>query len=247
MHGSGRAQQIEHIVRVVDVQVQGHTAAQLFVVEPQREVISVIDMSKQAVTTEIPLGAGENSAAEISALSRSADGFTGYVTHGSDGQLIVIDLVDLRIRDRIVVGKRPLRPYTTSDNQYVLVPNRGDETLTVFAPREGRVAATIPIGIEPREVNSGWLDTVAFVMPRAGNEIAVVDLQRLKVLPAIKLPGRSDDGIVTSDSKTLVTAIVDTGEVAVIDVRAREVDALFASGTDALEGIDIALSNNVCH
>ena len=63
----------------------------------------------------------------------------------------------------------------------------------------------------------------------------------------IDLPGRTDDGIVTSDSKTLVAAIIETGEVAIIDARSRDVSALVESGTTSLEGVDIALSNNVCH
>jgi hypothetical protein len=221
--------------------------SQLFVVEPARTRISVIDMSKKAVVQEILLGEGGTPDTDISAVSRSADGFTGYVSLGSENRLAVIDLVRLQVRETIKVGRQPLRPYSTADNRYVLVPNRGDETLTVYAPREQRIVATIPVGIPVRDVNSGWLDTVAFVMPEEGGKVAVVDLQRLEAAPAIVLPGRTDDGIVTSDSKTLITAIVETGEVAIIDARARELSALVASGTASLGGVDIALSNNVCH
>jgi hypothetical protein len=96
-------------------------------------------------------------------------------------------------------------------------------------------------------VNTAWLDTVAFVMPASGDEIAVIDLQKFEAASPIKLPGRSDDGIVTSDSKTLLTAIVETGQIAVIDAQSREVTSLFESGTAALEGTEIAMSNNICH
>jgi hypothetical protein len=221
--------------------------SQLFVVEPARTRISVIDMSKKAVVQEILLGEGGTPDTHISAVSRSADGFTGYVSLGSENRMAVIDLVRLQVMETIKVGRQPLRPYSTADNRYVLVPNRGDETLTIYAPREQRIVATIPVGIPVRDVNSGWLDTVAFVMPEEGGKVAVVDLQRLEAAPAIVLPGRTDDGIVTSDSKTLITAIVETGEVAIIDARARELSALVASGTASLGGVDIALSNNVCH
>jgi hypothetical protein len=77
--------------------------------------------------------------------------------------------------------------------------------------------------------------------------MAVVDLQKFAAVDPIDLPGPSDDGIVTSDSKTLVTAIVDTGQVAVIDAQSRSLESLFDTGTNALEGIEIAISNNVCH
>lgn len=219
----------------------------LFIVEPSRKTISVIGVAEREVIQEIPLGGDEDPEASVSALSRSVDGFTGYVSIGSEDRMVVVDLAQMKIRESVPVGRMPLRPYSTADNIYVLVPNAEDESLTVYAPREGRVVATVPVGIVPRSVNSGWLDTVAMVMPAEVDEIAVVDLQSFSLVTAIPLPGRSDDGIVTSDSKTLVTAIVDTGEVAIVDARQRTLVHVLATGAAALEGVSIALSNNVCH
>jgi DNA-binding beta-propeller fold protein YncE len=161
--------------------------------------------------------------------------------------LLVIDLVSMTIKRSIPVGASPIRPFSTADNRYVLVPNNGDRTLTVFSPHTNSVVATIPTGIHAREVNTGWLDTVAFIMPAAGEDMAVVDLQDFSAAEPIRLPGRTDDGIVTSDSKTLVTAIVETGQVAFIDARARRLATLLDTDTTALEGMEIAVSNNVCH
>ena len=219
----------------------------LFVVEAARKRISVIDMAKHDKVAEIPLGGDADSGALVSALSRSADGYTGYVSITSENRIVVIDLIDWKVVESIAVGKNPIRPFSTGDNRFVLIPNRGDESLTVLAARTRNVVATIATGIEAREVNTGWLDTVAFVMPASGDEIAVINLQEFEAESPIKLPGRSDDGIVTSDSKTLLTAIVETGQVAVIDAQSREISSLFDSGTASLEGTEIAVSNNVCH
>ncbi len=219
----------------------------LFVVEESLKRISVIDMAKREKVAEIPLGGDADPDAEVSALSRSADGYTGYVSITSENRIAVIDLIDWKVVDSILVGHEPIRPFSTGDNRFVLIPNRGDESLTVIAARTRNVVATVPTGIEAREVNTGWLDTVAFVMPASGNEIAVIDLQEFEAESSIRLPGRSDDGIVTSDSKTLLTAIVETGQVAVIDAQSREIVSLFESGTATLEGTEIAVSNNVCH
>ena len=219
----------------------------LFAVEPTQKQISVIDMARKEKVAEIPLGGEADPNAEVSALSRSADGYTGYVSITSENRIAVIDLVDWKVIQSLSVGKGPIRPFSTTDNRYVLVPNRDDQSLTVIATTTRNVVATVPTNIEAREVNTAWLDTVAFVMPAQGDEIAVIDLQKFRAESPIKLPGRSDDGIVTSDSKTLITAIVETGEVAVIDAQSRNVSALFDSGTASLEGIEIALSNNVCH
>ena len=219
----------------------------LFVVEAAQKRISVIDMARREKVAEIPLGGDAKSGAEVSALSRSADGYTGYVSITSENRIAVIDLVDWKVIESIPVGMDPIRPYSTTDNRYVLIPNRGDESLTVIATRTRNVVATIPTGIEAREVNTGWLDTVAFVMPASGDKIAVVDLQEFKAVSPIQLPGRSDDGIVTSDSKTLITTIVETGQIAVVDAQSRELQSLFATDTGSLEGLEIAVSNNVCH
>jgi YVTN family beta-propeller protein len=219
----------------------------LFIVEATQKKISVIDMTRKEKVAEIPLGGETDPNAEVSALSRSADGYTGYVSITSENRLAVIDLVDWKVTESITVGKGPIRPFSTTDNRYVLVPNRDDKSLTVIATTTRNVVATVATGIEAREVNTAWLDTVAFVMPAQGDEIAVIDLQKFKAESPIKLPGRSDDGIVTSDSKTLLTAIVETGQVAVIDAQSRDVSSLFDSGTASLEGIEIAVSNNVCH
>jgi len=219
----------------------------LFVVEPEEKKISVIDMAKRAKTAEISLGTEDSAEMQASAISRSADGYTGYVSIGSEDRVVVIDLVKLEIKGSIRVGAEPIRPFSTSDNQYVLVPNQGDQTLSVISSWSQNVVATIPTGIRAREVNTGWLDTVAFVMPAEGGEMAVIDLQDFKAMDPISLPGRTDDGIVTSDSKTLVTSVVETGEVAVADARSGKLVTLIDTGTSRLGGIEIAVSNNVCH
>jgi DNA-binding beta-propeller fold protein YncE len=219
----------------------------LFVVEPEEKKISVIDMAKRAKAAEISLGTGDDAEMQASAISRSADGYTGYVSIGSEDRVVVIDLVKLEVKGSIRVGAGPIRPFSTSDNQFVLVPNQGDQTLSVIASWSQNVVATIPTGIQAREVNTGWLDTVAFVMPAEGKEMAVIDLQNFKAMDSIRLPGRTDDGIVTSDSKTLVASVVETGEVAVADARSGKLITLIDTGTSELGGIEIAVSNNVCH
>jgi len=219
----------------------------LYIVEAEHKRVSVIDTSSRKKVTEIALGGEEDPAAQVSAVSRSADGYTGYVSVTSEDRLVVIDLVDWSVTESVPVGKEPIRPYSTADNRYVLVPNKGDQTLTVFSKLSRQVLATIPTGVDPRALNTGWLDTVAFVMPATGNEVGVIDLREFNQLDSIKLPGRTDDGLVTSDSKTLLTSIVETGQVAAINARSLELEALINSNAQTLHGIEIAVSNNVCH
>jgi DNA-binding beta-propeller fold protein YncE len=225
----------------------GFDGGKLYVVEPGRKVINVVDLRQRKKVAEINLGGEPDTDAAVSAMSRSADGYTGYVSVTSENRVVVLDLVDDGVKDSVPVGKSPIRPYNTADNRYVLVPNSGDGTLTVLSALSKQVIATIPTNVKAREVNTGWLDTVAFIMPATGNRIGVVDLGKLKPLDPIQLPGRSDDGLVTSDSKTLFTALIDGGQVAAIDARTHELETLIETGATTLEGIEIAVSNNVCH
>jgi DNA-binding beta-propeller fold protein YncE len=219
----------------------------LFVVEAEKKNVSVIDMGSRKKIAEISLGGEDDPDAQVSAMSRSADGYTGYISVTSENRVVVVDLADWTIKESVPVGREPIRPYSTADNRYVLVPNKGDQSLTVLSALSRQVVATIPTGVDALALNTGWLDTVAFVMPASGNEIAVINLRELKQEKPIKVPGRTDDGLVTSDSKTLVASIVDSGQVAVINARSHELEALIETNAATLEGVDIALSNNVCH
>jgi DNA-binding beta-propeller fold protein YncE len=219
----------------------------LYVVEEQKKSISVIEMHERRKVADIALGGNSEPGTVLSAMSRSADGYTGFVAITSEDRVVIIDLLDWSVKRSVTTGDQPIRPYSTADNRFVLVPNQGDATLTVLSALSFEVVATIPTGVKAREINTGWLDTVAFIMPEDGNEIAVIDLRELKRKDPIKVSGRTDDGLVTSDSKMLVAAAVDNGEIVIIDTRTRSLQRVLAGGIGALEGIGIGVSNNLCH
>lgn len=225
----------------------GFDGRNLYVVEERNKTVSVIEMRQRKKVAEISLGGEQDPEAQVSAMSRSADGYTGYVAITSENRIVILDLIDWVVKGSVPVGSGPIRPYSTADNRYILVPNRNDQSLSVLSALSHQVVTTIPTGVNARELNTGWLDTVAFIMPAEGNEIAVIDLKELRQKEPIKLPGRTDDGLVTADSKTLVASLVDSGQVAVIDARKRGLETLVETGAATLEGIEIAVSNNLCH
>ncbi len=230
-----------------EVMTFGIDGRNLYVVEENIKNVSVIEMHERKKVADIALGGDTGSDTEISAMSRSADGYTGFVAITSEDRVVIIDLLNWSVKKSVSTGNGPIRPYSTADNRFVLVPNQGDETLTVLSALSHQVVATIPTGVKAREINTGWLDTVAFIMPQSGRQVAVIDLRGLQQENAITLPGRTDDGLVTSDSKILVASIIDSGEVAVINTRTRALEKVFSGGVGALEGIAIGVSNNLCH
>ncbi len=219
----------------------------MYVIEEQQKKISVVEMHARKKVAEILLGGESKAPVEISALSRSADGYTGFVSITSENRIVVIDLIDWEVKKSIAVGKAPVRPYSTADNRYILVPHRQGKVLTVLSALSHQVLATIPTGIKAREINTGWLDTVALIMPEEGNKIAVVDLRMLSKVGVIELPGPTDNGLVTSDTKMLFASIPSTGEVVAIDVRSRSLVGVIETPLQQITGIAIAISNNLCH
>ena len=228
----------------------------LFVVEPTERRISVIGMDAGKKIAEIVLPEASRSidsdptnpsdAPEITAISRSADGHTGFLSITSENKVIVLDLVDHKIKQTIAVDAEPMRPFSTADNRYVLIPHRAAESIYVLDALTLDIRGNIKIGLPARELNTGWLDTVAFAMSAEDERIAVVDLEKLALEQTLTLSGKPDDGLVTSDSKRLYTALLNTRNVARIDARSREVLEI-TTNTPGLGNIKIAISNNICH
>lgn len=219
----------------------------LYVIDEKRKKISVIEMHARKKVAEIVLGAENKVPAEISGLSRSADGYTGFVSITSENRVVIIDLINWEVKQSISVGKAPVRPYSTADNQYILVPHRQGKSLTVLSALSHQIVATISTGIQAREINTGWLDTVAFIMPEEGSKIAVIDLRKLSKVGIIDLSGSTDNGFVSSDTKMLFASIPSTGEVVAIDARSRSLVEVIKTPLEQITGIEIAISNNLCH
>ena len=226
----------------------------LFVVEPTERRISVIGMDAGKKITEIllPEGSGDSAltspsdAPEITSISRSADGHTGFLSITSENKVIVLDLLKLTIKQTIAVDAEPMRPFSTADSRYILVPHRAAKSIYVLDALTLDIRGNIKIGLPARELNTGWLDTVAFAMSAEDERIAVIDLQKLALEQTLTLSGKPDDGLVTSDSKRLYTALLNTKNVARIDARSREVLEI-TTNTPGLGNIKIAISNNICH
>jgi YVTN family beta-propeller protein len=220
---------------------------ELYLVNELSNSISVIEMHSKSKIADISLGESITDKIELSALSRSVDGFTEYVSITSENRLVIIDLMTAQVKKSIPMDDEPVRPYSTADNRYVLIPHRNGKVLTVLSSLSHEIIATIPTRVAASEINTGWLDTVAFIMPSQGNNISIINLNSLSHSGFIELSGNPDAGLVTSDSKKMLTALTDTGSIAIIDARKRNMISTLTTSANALQGIDIGVSNNVCH
>lgn len=218
--------------------------------------VSVIDVARAEIVDEIPVGrapavaAAEGFGAEFQGIinvTPTPDGRLGFAAHGEAGALAVIDLRTRELKKSIPLGELPWRAYGTADGRFMLVPNNGDRTLSVISTATLEVVATLPAAEDMTGVNTGWFETTAFALSRAEKKAVVYDLEAMARVGEIALPGTPETGVTTPDGAKLYVALSDTDQVAVIDVRARELIKTIDGVGDEPWGAMMIGALNYCH
>lgn len=230
----------------------------LYLPDRKSNSLKVIDIVKGSVIGEIPIharadraalsgGSGAPTAADISALSRSPDGRYGFCAIGHAEELAVFDFAAGEKIKTLKLGRQPSRPYGTADGRYMLIANEGDRTVSVVDTYSFEVAATLPGASDVTAINTGWFESVAFVISRSENRAVVLDLMELRVVGEIPLNERPGPGAVTADGAKLYVALAGSNSVAVIDTRNRALKTVIADVGSAPVGVTMARTNNYCH
>lgn len=228
--------------------------SQLYVTDGKTMELAVVDIVQQSVvgrTRLVPAvpsnggGAGKDGSG-VSALTRTPDGRYGFVSVAGLDSVIVVDLSTLKPVRQLRVGRAPLRPYGTADGRLMLVPNDGDQSVSIIDTATLQVAATLPGAKDATAINTEWFESVAFVMSRQ-SRVIVLDLMNFKKLDDIELPGSPGAGVVMSNGQKLYAALVDVDRVAVIDTQAHKLGTLVEGVGRAPAGAILARSNNYCH
>ena len=229
----------------------------LYVANLGAEHVSVVDVAEARVVNEIPVAEPTALAAKGSGTSeeyqgiinvtRTPDGRLGFAAHGEGNVMAVIDLRSQRKIKSLELGELPWRAYSTADGRFMLVPNNGDATVSVISTSSLEVVATLPGAEDMTGINTGWFETLAFVISRGENKLVVLDLVAMKAVGEIALPGTPETGVTTPDGKTLYVALSDTDQVAVIDVRRRQLVKTIDDVGDEPWGAAMAGALNYCH
>jgi YVTN family beta-propeller protein len=230
--------------------------ALLYVANLGASHVSVIDVAGAKVIDEIEvaeppaLAAAGGPGAEFQGIidvTATPDGRLGFAAHGEAGELAVIDLRTRALKKRVTLGALPWRAYSTADGRFMLVPNNGDRTLSVISTATLDVVATLPAAADMTGVNTGWFETTAFALSRAGKKAVVYDLEKMGRVGEIVLPGTPETGVTTPDGTKLYVALSDTDQVAVIDIRARKLIRTIDGVGDEPWGAMMIGALNYCH
>jgi YVTN family beta-propeller protein len=216
----------------------------------------VIDVAKAAIIDQVkiaepPALAGKAApGAEFQGIinvTATPDGRLGFAAHGEANELAVIDLRTRALKKSVPLGQLPWRAYSTADGRFMLVPNNGDRTLSVISTAMLEVVATLPAAEDVTGVNTGWFETTAFALSRAGRKAVVYDLEDMARVGEIALPGTPETGVTTPDGGKLYVALSDTDQVAVIDIRKRELAGTINGVGDEPWGTMMTGTLNYCH
>lgn len=240
-----RGQTLAHVEGITsgDLVSFSFDGSQLYVTEREQGQLLVIDLIKNKVAHKIHLA---EKAIGLSALTRSIDGSYGFISDANKNIVYVLDLINFEKIAEINVGKKPGRPWGTADGAKIMVPNYDDGTVTVISAITFEKINSLKTVEKPVAINTGWIDTTAAIIGEKG-EIAFVNLIKGSVEHRITLDGAPDNGVVTSDSRLLAVSVKNRGEVALFDMKKRQLKGLLAGFPRDIAGITMALTNNYCH
>ena len=117
------------------------------------------------------------------------DGRYAYAADGDSGEVAVIDTKSEKVIKKIQVGKEPWRAYASPDGKWMLVPNNGDETVSVIDTTLMAVVTTLKGGPGMTGVNFANGDK-AYIISRGDSTLYVYDLKTFNQVNRLKIGAR---------------------------------------------------------
>ncbi len=178
--------------------------------------LSVIDLSTMKVVDTIRVGK------EPHGLCAPADGRSVFVTIESENNLKVIDTRTGKVTAAIPVSGRPNECAATPDGRYVGVPIRNGNSLDIVDMRAKKVVKVLPVKEPHNCFNAGSNDEL-YVSSMGNHEIDVVNLKAMTFSAEVPVGGIPRPYAVTSDGKTIYSAVTGLHGFVVSSVPERKV------------------------
>ena len=147
-----------------------------------------------------------------------------YVAHTSNDAIDVIDCARDRYIESVSGLKAVAGALVSEARGLVFTSNRGENTVSVFAPHAERDAFKIAVGVKP---NGLAFDSVRGTLIAANvgdpsipdsHSVSVVDLARRERIAEVKVPGRTRWAVYDSVRETFFVNIASPARIIAIDV-----------------------------
>jgi YVTN family beta-propeller protein len=175
-----------------------------------------------------------------------------YAAHAATGRVLVYDTNTATKVSEIQVGASPWivyagHPFANVPARY-LVPNFGDQTVSMLAAGAPQAVATMPGDQESFGVNyTSQAPDKAFVMNRMRKDISVVDMSTKTIVERIDVGGNTETASTTPDGKLIVAAVSGADEVVVIDAMTNKIIKVFSGVGKYPWSVTIPNGQNYCH
>jgi hypothetical protein len=193
----------------------------LYVAAKGVDGVGVVDVAQAKLLDEIataqPTGAG------VGALARSLDGRQVLALPLEGGPISVLDPEQRKVVAQIAGGPGTTGVFASGTGNYLLIPDNVDATLSVFRSSRLNDPIALPGAFGVTGVYTAWLDSIAFVPSALRRSVLVYDLDKMRLVDEIALPGMPGAGAVTADSRTLYLPVLDPPRVLAVDGATRRI------------------------
>jgi YVTN family beta-propeller protein len=160
------------------------------------------------------------------------DGRYVYAADGDSGQVAVIDTVTDEVVRTLRVGKEPWRAYPSPDGRMMVVPNNGDQTVSILDARRHSLLTTLPAGPGMTGVNFSGHEAYVFSTGETAT-ILVYDLESLALAARLVLGAgiRLETGSTTPDGARIYVASSADDSVYVVHTATHRIERIGNVGT----------------
>jgi YVTN family beta-propeller protein len=171
-----------------------------------------------------------------------------YIATGDANSVSVLDTATDQIIRTISVGMDPWRAYASPNGKHMIVPNNGDQTVSVIDAHTHTLVATLPGGIDMTGVNFDNEGAKGYVISRGSSQVFIYNFLTLQKTGQLSMgKGARLETASTSPAGTKIyVASSSNNSLYVIDVKSDRVKQIKNVGSFPW-GVSIYKGQNYCH
>lgn len=169
-----------------------------------------------------------------------------YIATGDANSVTVLDTATDKIVRIIPVGLDPWRAYASPDGKYMVIPNNGDQTVSVIDAQSHTLVATLPGAADMTGVN--FASNKGYVISRGSSMVFVYDFSTLKKTGQLDMgkSARLETASTSPAGNKIYVASSSDNSLYVIDVESDSVKRIKDVGNFPW-GVSIYKGQNYCH
>ncbi len=169
-----------------------------------------------------------------------------YIATGDTNSVTVLDTATDKIVRTIPVGLDPWRAYASPDGKYMVVPNNGDQTVSVIDAQSHTLVATLSGAVDMTGVN--FASNKGYVISRGSSLVLVYDFSTLKKTGQLDMgkSARLETASTSPAGNKIYVASSSNNSLYVIDVESDRVKQIKDVGNFPW-GVSIYKGQNYCH